>query len=48
MGTQSPIASMNTSILSILGGSMPPDASGISNAAVCALVDWVAAGAEDN
>jgi hypothetical protein len=34
--------------LKIFMGNMPPGGNGISAAAKCALVDWVAAGASNN
>jgi hypothetical protein len=47
MGTASPIAMENNSILAIFGGSMPPRET-IDAAAKCALIEWAAAGALDN
>jgi len=47
-GTKSTIAVENSSPLMIFNGSMPPNGSGISAAAACALVEWVAAGALNN
>jgi hypothetical protein len=47
-GTTSTIIVQSMSPLMIFNGSMPPNGSGINNAAVCALVDWVAAGAQNN
>ena len=54
-GNTSPIATplnpnvvQNSSILTLFGGSMPKGGSGISAAAKCPLVDWVAAGAKND
>jgi hypothetical protein len=46
-GKGSAIVQMGQSRLVIFGGSMPPGG-GIDPAAQCALVQWVAAGAQNN
>ena len=47
-GISSTIATQGGSPLKIFGGNMPPGGAGISTAAKCALVDWVAAGATND
>ena len=43
-----PLVVQNTSILTIFGGDMPLSGTAISPAAMCPIIDWVAAGATDN